>query len=53
MIRSKIETSRFEIFVNTVLKVLSKNALAKKRDIRANEAPFMSKILKKAIMKIS
>ena len=54
LIRSKIETSRFDIFVNAVLKVLSKNALAKKRDIRTNEAPFMNKILKKkAIIKLS
>ena len=31
LIRSKIETSRLDIFVNTVLKVLSKNAPVKKR----------------------
>ena len=36
LIRSKIETSRLDIFVNTVLKVLSKNASVKKRYIRAN-----------------
>ena len=36
LIRSKIETSRLGIFVNTVLKVLSKNASVKKRYIRAN-----------------
>ena len=36
LIRSKIETSRLDIFVNTGLKVLSKNASVKKRYIRAN-----------------
>ena len=36
-----------------VLKVLRKNALVKKRYLRANEAPFMNKVLKKAIMKRS
>ena len=36
LIRSKIETSRLDIFVNTVLKALSKNASVKKRYIRAN-----------------
>ena len=36
LIRSKIETSRLDIFVNTVLKVLSKNASVKKSYIRAN-----------------
>ena len=35
------------------LKVLSKNAPVKKRYLRANEAPFMNKVLKKAIMKRS
>ena len=34
LIRSKIETSRLDIFVNTVLKVLSKNASVKKRYIK-------------------
>ena len=53
LIRSKIETSRLVIFVNTVLKVLSKNASVKKRYIRANEALFMNKVLKKAITKRS
>ena len=53
LIRSKIETSRLYIFVNTVLKVLSKNAPVKKCYLRANEAPFMKKVLKKAIMKRS
>ena len=51
--RSKIETSRLDIFVNTVLKVLSKNAPVKKSYVRANKAPFMNKVLKKAIMKKS
>ena len=35
------------------LKVLSKNAPVKKRYLRANEAHFMNKVLKKAIMKRS
>ena len=53
LIRSKIETSRLDTFVNTVLKVLSKNGSVKKRYIRANEALFMNKVLKKAITKRS
>ena len=53
LIRSKIETLRLDIFVNTELRVLSKNAPVKKRYIRANEAPFMNKVLTKAIMKRS
>ena len=53
LIRSKIETSRLDIFVNTVLKVLSKNAPVRKRYVRANKAPSMNKVLKKAIMKTS
>ena len=53
LFRSKIETSRLDILVNIVLKVLNKNAPVKKRYIRANEAPFMNKVLKKAIMKRS
>ena len=52
-IRSKIESSRLDIFVSAVLKVLSKNPPIKKRYIRANEAPFMNKVLKKAVMKSS
>ena len=48
-----MESSRLYIFVSAVLKVLSKNPPIKKRCIRANEAPFMNKVLKKAIMKSS
>ena len=51
LIRSKIGASWFDIFVNKVLKVYSKNAPVEKRYIRANEAPLMNKVLKKAIMK--
>ena len=40
-------------FLLIQLKVLSKNAPVKKRYLRANEAPFMNKVLKKAIMKRS
>ena len=46
LIRSKIETSRLDIFINTVLKVLSKNVPFKNRYVRANEAPFMNKVVK-------
>ena len=53
LIKSKIETSRLDIFVNTVLKLYSKNAPVKKCYIKANEDPFMNKVLKKAIIKIS
>ena len=53
LIKSKIETSRLDIFVNTVLKLYSKNALVKKCYIKANEDPFMNKVLKKAIMRRS
>ena len=51
LIRSKIETSRLDVFVNTVLNVLSKNTPVKKRYVRANETPFMSKVLNKTITK--
>ena len=44
---------RLDIFGDTVLKVLSKNSPIKKRYVRANEAPFMNKVLKNAIMKRS
>ena len=47
LIRSKIEISRIDIFVNTVFKVLSKNTPVKKRYIRANEALFTNSILLK------
>ena len=53
LIKFKIETSRLDIFVNTVLKLYSKNAPVKKCYIKANEDPFMNKVLKKAIMKRS
>ena len=53
MIRFKIEISRLDIFVNTVIKVLRENAPVKKRYARENEAPFMNKVLKKTIMKRS
>ena len=53
LIRSKIETSELDIFVSTVLKVLSKNVALKKPYVRANEAGFMNKVLKKAIIKRS
>ena len=36
-----------------MLKVLSKNVALKKRYVRANEAGFMNKVLKKAIIKRS
>ena len=41
------------IFVDTVLKVFSKNAPIEKRYIRAYEDSFMNKVLKKVIMKRS
>ena len=53
LFQSKIETSRLEIFVNSVLKVLNKNPAVKKRYIKANESPFMNKALKKPIIKRS
>ena len=53
LIKSKIETSRLDIFVNTVLKLYSKNAPVKKCYIKANEDLFRNKVLKKAIMKRS
>ena len=53
LIRSKIETSRLDLFVNAVLKVLNKNAPVKNCYFRANEASFKNKVLKKAMMKIS
>ena len=49
LIRSKTETSRLDFFVNTVLKVLNKNAPVKKRCIRSNEASFMNKFQKRQL----
>ena len=53
LIRSKIETSRLDIFVNTVLKVLCKNAPVKKRYIGVTKASFINKVLKNTIVKSS
>ena len=45
------EISKPDIFVNSILKVLGQNADYKNRYIRANEAPFMKKDIKKATLK--
>ena len=43
----------YEEFESLFLKVLSKHAPMKSKYIRANEAPYMTRCLKKAIMKRS
>ena len=43
----------FTEFNNTFLKLLDKHAPLKKRIIRANEVPYMTKALRKAIMRRS
>ena len=50
LMKGRIEISRLDIFTGTALKILGKYAPMKKKTIRANESPFMSKILKKGIM---
>ena len=42
--------SSFGVFQKTFLNVLDKHAPLKKRTVRANEAPYMTKQLRKAIM---
>ena len=53
LIKGNIELSRLDIFMDTALTVLGKHAPIKKRSVRGNESPFMSKPLKKEIMKRS
>ena len=48
-----IKTSDLEHFNATVLKILDHEAPIKMKYVRANEAPFMNKTIKKAIMKRS
>lgn len=49
--KNNTEISKPDIFVNSILKVLGQNADYKNRYIRANEAPFMKKDIKKATLK--
>ena len=53
VLKGNIEISRLDIFMSTALNVLEKHAPIKKRYVRGNESPFMSKPLKKEIMKRS
>ena len=53
LLKGNIELSRLDIFMNTALTVLGKHALIKKCSVMGNESPFMSKSLKKEIMKRS
>ena len=43
--------TNWDTFENNFLKVLDKHAPLKKKTIRANHAPYMTKLLRKAIMK--
>ena len=53
-IRTKMQlTDKYETFEEEFLKVLNKHAPLKKKFIRANHAPYMTKNLRKAIMKRS
>ena len=48
--KSHIPISRLDVFTGTALKILGKHAPMKQKSIRANESPFMTKILKKEMM---
>ena len=48
---SKISTLSYNEFESRFLEVLDKHAPCKRKEIRGNESPFMTKALKKAIMK--
>ena len=53
-IRTKMQSiDKYEKFEETFLKVLNKHAPLKKKFIRANHVPYMTKNLRKAIMKRS
>ena len=43
----------FDSFEDTFMKTLSRHALMKKKFVRANELPYMTKTLRKAIMERS
>ena len=47
------EVSIYEVFEKIFLEVLDKHAPVKKKSIRANHAPYMTKALRKAIMRRS
>ena len=53
LITSKIGILRVDIFVNTVIKVFIKSAPVRQRYVKAIEAPFVKKVLNKAIIKRS
>ena len=42
--------SNYELFETTFIKVLKKHALLRKKFLRANHAPYITKILRKAFM---
>ena len=46
-----LNTTDLEGFMKTVFRIFNKNVPIKEKHIRANEAPFMTKDLHKAIMK--
>ena len=50
---SSIEVRNYESFENIFIKILDKHAPFKKTIVRANHAPYMTKALRKAIMKRS
>ena len=43
----------FDSFEDTFMKILNRHAPMKKKFVRANEVPYMTKALRKAIMKRS
>ena len=51
--KMNFNTTDLEGFMKTAFDIFNKNASIKRKYIRANEAPFMTKDLHKAIMKIS
>ena len=51
--KMNLSTTHLERFMKTVFRIFNKHAPIKRKYIRANEAPFMTKDLHKAIVKRS
>ena len=51
--KMNLNTTDLEVFMKTVCHIFNKHSPIKRKQSRANEAPFMTKDLHKAIMKRS
>ena len=49
----RVEVEDYDTFENIFLEVLNKHAPCKKKVFRANHKPYMTKVLRKAIMRRS